>query len=136
MFHRRWGRGYEYENTRQHVRLRAPWPVKCEPRSPGAGSYVTTAQDVGAGGIGVILPVALPLGSRLNVELHVTPLDRTIRVEAEVASARPQRGGFYLGIRFIQPDPPLQQVLRETIDQFFPPRKQRRHQGSWWRKIG
>ena len=102
MMFRRWFERYKCENTRQHLRLPAAWPIKCRPMEPRAGvEGLFSTEDVSAGGAGLMVQDPLLKGSRLAVDLHVPPLDRTISAEAEVVRCLPRpREGFEVGLRF------------------------------------
>ena len=140
MFLRR-SKGYSYDNTRRYVRLPAAWPIRYEVQVEGEKSdgerKVTHTADVSAGGVALSLREMLPVGSRIRVEVHISPLDRSIRAAGVVVRCAPARQfGYNIGIRFEQIDPQDQAVLNEAIERFYSPRQRNRHSGgSWWRKL-
>jgi hypothetical protein len=79
----------------------------------------------------------IPVGGRLQVEIHIPPLERSVRAEGQVVRCRPNRsGGFDLGIRFDRIDASDQALLNEAIEKFYSPRQRsRQHSGSWWRRL-
>ena len=126
-----WGRkGYQYDNTRQWIRLPAAWPVK-------AGFQIAESIDVGAGGISMILPQNVPVGSRLPLEIYTPPLERSVRAEGQVIRSIPsEKTGCTVGVLFVRIDPQDQQALNETVERFYRPRERTRQQkGIWWRAL-
>lgn len=135
MFHRKLFMKYKYQNTRRYLRLPAPWPIKCEPKTEANGKHVMRAEDVGAGGVRIVLGQELPAGSRLHLEIHVPPLNRSIRAEGKVVRCLPKERGFELGIRFERIDPRDQAALNEAVERFFSPRQRIRQHRAWRREI-
>ncbi len=136
MFGRR-SKGYKYDNTRRFVRLPAAWPIRYEPEIEGAGHQVTHATDVSAGGVALSIREMLPVGSRIKLEVHVPPLDRSIQAVGEVIRCLPGRkGGYEIGIRFERIDEEDQALLDQAIERFYSPRQRNRHRsGAWWRTL-
>ena len=136
MFHRR-SKGYKYSNTRRYIRLPAAWPIKCEPQTEGHGRHVTHTADVSAGGVAVTVQEMIPVGSQIQLEVHVPPLHRSIQAQGKVVRCLPARGGgFDLGIQFEQIASEDQQALNEAIESFYSPHQRARQQGAaWWRKL-
>ena len=137
MFLRR-SKGYKYDNTRRYMRLPAAWPIKYELlQVEGGGLKVTHTADVGAGGVALSVGEMFQVGSRIQIEVHVPPLDRSIHAVGEVMRCAPvRRGGYTLGIRFEQIDSQDQAALDEAIGRFYSPRqKNRQHDGAWWRNL-
>jgi len=133
-----WGRkGYKYSNTRRWLRLPAAWPVKCAFDAPGQESRVVESVDVGAGGISVTVQQNIPVGNRIQLEVYAPPLERFFRVEGQVVrSIALSKGGYELGIRFIQMDSKDQQALNEAVERFYKPRERaRQKEGEWWRNL-
>ncbi|MBI3615731.1 MAG: PilZ domain-containing protein [Candidatus Omnitrophica bacterium] len=130
-------KGFKCENTRQYPRLPAAWPMKCrvvEPR-PGAEVLLST-EDVSAGGTAVLVRDPIPAGSRLAVEIHVPPLNRTISTGAEVVRCLPKpREGFEVGLRFREISAQDREDLEGVIEQFFSPSERTRQRGIYWRQI-
>ncbi len=136
MFERWFGRGYKYENTRQYLRLPAAWPIKCEPQTAADSTHVVSTKDVGAGGIAVEMQQMVPVGSRIRIEIHVPPLNRSIQAMGQVVRCLPKPDGrFELGIRFQQIEPQEQTALNEAIQKFLPRRHASRKRSHWWRKV-
>lgn len=137
MFSRR-GKGYRYDNTRRFVRLPASWPIKYQPETetPPA-QQVTHTADVSAGGVALSVREMMPVGSRIQLEVHVPPLDRSIRASGQVVRCVPsRRGGFEIGIQFDQIDKTDQVILDEAISRFYSPRQRDQHRGgAWWRNL-
>ena len=79
----------------------------------------------------------LPVGSRIQVEIHVPPLGRSILAEgAVVRCVAAPGGGFDLGIRFDRIDPKDQNDFNEAIERFYSPRQRDRQRGgTWWRRL-
>ena len=132
----RWFKRYKYQNTRQYMRLPAAWPIKCEPKTPADASHVTATRDVSAGGFCVVTREMIPVGSRIRVEIHVPPLDRSIQAEGQVVRCLPaHRGSFQLGIRFLEIDPKERVALNEAIEKSAGSRVRAHQERSWWRKL-
>ena len=130
-------KGYKYSNTRRYIRLPAAWPIKCEFQAEGAGRQVTHTADVSAGGVAISVREMWPVGSRVRMEVHVPPLDRSIQAAGKVVRCSPERSGSYnLGVQFDQIAPEDQKILNEAIEGFYSPRQRsRQQQSSWWRKL-
>lgn len=128
---------YKYDNTRRFVRLPAAWPIRYEPEIEGARHQVTHTADVSAGGVAFSIREMLPVGSRIKLEVHVPPLDRSVQAVGEVIRCLPGRkGGYEIGIRFDRIDAADQALLNEAIERFYGPRQRsRQHGGSWWRRF-
>ena len=132
---------YSYDNTRRFVRLPAAWPVRYEAQTgsenPGGERKVTHTADVSAGGIALSIREMLPVGSRVQVEVHIPPLDRSVHAMGIVMRCMPDRQrGYNVGIRFEQIDAQDQALLNDAIEQFYSPRQRNRHQGgAWWRRL-
>ena len=133
----RGSKGYRYDNTRKYVRLPAAWPIKYETQAEGAPRQVTHTSDVSAGGVALSVREMLPIGSRIKLEVHVPPLNRSIHAGGEVLRCIPaRRGGYEIGIRFDQINPTDQVILNEAIERFYSPRQRSRHRGgAWWRSL-
>ncbi len=138
-----WLNRYRYPNTRQYLRLSAPWPIRIERRSgpserrdqPSEDRRISITKDVSAGGIGLAVKEIVPVGSPIYVEIFIPPLNRTICAKGQVVRVNAQRNNFDLGIRFVQIDPEERTALNEAILQFYTPEQQARHQGTWRRKV-
>ena len=132
-----WGRKrYRYENTRQYLRLKASWPIRYRLVSDPGGERLTTTQDVGAGGVSLVVEEEISKGSRLQLELSVTPLDRRVDAEGEVVRQLPiKRSGFEIGVQFVKMDPQDRSALNEMVQQFIPAHRQARELSPWWRTI-
>ncbi len=127
---------YKYENTRRYPRLPASWPIKCEPATPSDGKMVTQTNDISAGGVAITVRKMLPVGTRLQLEIHIPPLDRSLRATGRVVRCSEGRGGgFELGVRFDQIDLKDQGALREAIESFYGPEGLSHQRKSWWRKF-
>ena len=130
------GNSYKYQNTREYLRLPAAWPIKCEPKTKTNGRHVTATKDVSAGGLSVVMQEMIPVGSRIHVEIHVPPLNRSIQAEAQVVRCLPSRtAGFELGIQFLEINPEEREALKKAIDKFAGPHLRARQHRSWWRTI-
>ena len=136
MFLRR-SKGYKYDNTRRFVRLPAAWPIRYEPEVEGSSHQVTHTSDVSAGGVALSIREMLPVGSRIKLEVHVPPLDRSVQAVGEVIRCLPgRRGGYEIGIRFERIDAADQALLDQAIERFYSPRQRSRHRsGAWWRTL-
>ena len=130
-----WFKRYKYGNTRQYVRIPAAWPIKCQPQTVEDKTQVSSTRDVSAGGFRVIMREMLPVGSRLRVEIHVPPLNRSIQIEGRVVRCLPTQGGFDLGIQFLKIDPPDRTQLNEAIERLLPRHLRETHKKAWWRKL-
>ena len=138
-----WPNQYRYPNTRQYLRLAAPWPIRIERRAdhsdrriePSDDRRVSITKDISAGGLGCAVRELIPVGSPIYVEIYVPPLNRTVCAKGQVVRVAAQRNQFDLGIRFLQIDPKDKQELNEAILQFYSPKEQARHQGTWRRKV-
>lgn len=131
------GKRYKYENTRQYLRIPASWPIKWEEeRTQAEMPRLTSTKDVSAGGVRVEVREMIPVGSRIRVEVHVPPLQRSIGAQAQVVRCLLVKGGsFELGIRFVQIDPQDQAALNEAIRRFTNPQEiAKQEKRSWWRK--
>ncbi len=140
MFHHLFRR-YKYVNTRQHLRIPVTWPVKVKVLSRASDQeyqLLSAARDVSAGGIALAVNQKFQLGSRLGLEIHVPPLNRSIPTEAEVVRCLPLKGrGFDLGLRFLKIAPQDREELDAAIKKFYGQKEQARQQkGWWWRKLG
>lgn len=128
------GKGYQYQNTRQYLRLPASWPVKFE-QEAGIHQPLSSTKDVSAGGISLVLPQPVPVGSRLRLEINVPPLNRSIAVEGRVVRClQAEKSGFDVGIRFDQITPKDHEDLKQTVERFIPSRHKKRQEKTWWRK--
>lgn len=136
MFHHR-GKEYKYANTRRFIRLPAAWPIKCEPQTKEDGRHVTHTANVSAGGVALLSREMIPVGSRIRLEIHILPADRSILAEGKVVRCLPVRGGgFDLGIQFDQISPEDQKALNDAVEGSMPPRQRaRQKEAAWWRKI-
>ncbi len=130
-------KGYKYGNTRQFVRLPAAWPVKCALDKTSSDLRITETTDVSAGGIALLVPQPVPIGSSIRLEVHTPPLGRAITAEGTVLRCEPTgREGYELGIRFTRIDPKDQADLNEAIQKFYSPGQRERQQGgTWWRRL-
>lgn len=138
MFGFPWGKkGYEYDNTRRYLRFPANWPVKCEVRPEQTAHRVTETVDVSAGGLALLVPDSIAVGSRIRVEVYVPPLERSLTAEAQVVRCTPlDQNGFEIGVRFVQIEPKDQQALNDAVGQFYNARQKNRQQtGRWWRRL-
>lgn len=127
---------YQYENTRQYLRLPAAWPIKCEPKEGASGRHVTRTKDVSAGGVAIYLPEMIPVGNHLNLEIHVPSLNRVIAVQGQVVRCVPERhGGFALGIKFKEISERDRKDLHEAVQRFSSAADRARQQKFWWRTI-
>ena len=124
-------KGSRYGNTRSYQRLPAAWPIKCAPQAEGKTEEVTSTSDVSAGGVAILSHQEIPVGSRIRLEIHVPPLNRSIPAEGVVVRCRPARVGksFELGIRFSQIDPADRIALNEAVEGSYGPRQTG---SSWW----
>lgn len=131
-------KGYKYSNTRQYVRLPAAWPVKCSLGRPSEELRITETTDVSAGGVAILVPEPVPVGSSIHLEVHVPPLGRALQVDGKVLRCQSTgREGYELGIHFTQINPQDQADLNEAIQKFYSPGQRERQQGgNWWRKFG
>ena len=133
----RWLKGYKYSNTRNYLRLPAPWPIRCRPLSGGSEkTQVTSVSDVSAGGVSLTVNEPLPVGSRLHVEIHVPPLNRSLHAEGSVVRCASTRTGnrFELGIRFDRIDPLERIALNDAVERFYSPRDLAHQHGRIWRR--
>jgi len=149
MFFHHW-KQYQYANTRQYLRLPVFWPVKCKPKVEGSNSLIAQTKDVSAGGIrmtslrdlsrsggvSLVLPQNFPIGTSVDLEIFVPPLNRTIFALGQVVRSIPSKEGNYdLGIRFLKIDPKDQADLNEMVEKLSPPSQRKRFRLNWWRKI-
>lgn len=121
-------------NLRAYQRLPAAWPIKCEPLTSGDGRHLTSTGNVSAGGVAVTVPQSVAVGSKIRVEIHVTPLRRSIQALGQVTRCTPSATGnrFELGIRFVEIAPSDRIALDAAIEEAYgPPRRHR----PWWRRI-
>ena len=131
-----WFKKYKYENTRRYVRLPASWPIKCVPKALSETREVTRTRDISAGGVAISVKQMVPVGSPIQMEIHIPPLDRSIVAEGQVIRcSAAQGGGFELGIRFINIDPKDRLLLNETIEEIHGPAGRARQNATWWRKF-
>ena len=130
-------KGYKYSNTRQYVRLPAAWPVKCQWGQPSGNLKITETTDVSAGGVALLVPEPVPVGSSIRLQVHVPPLNRTVEAEGRVLRCQSTgRGNYELGIRFLRIDPKDQADLNEAVRKFYSPgQRQRQQGGNWWRNL-
>ncbi len=126
---------YKYANTRQFLRIQAPWPLKYQLSTEADNPRVTLAKDVSAGGLGVVVQERIPVGSQIQVEIHVPPLSRTLSAEGQVVRTGAQGDSFELGVRFVQMNPEDRQALDEAIEKFYSPKERARQQGTRWRRL-
>ena len=103
----------------------------------GASHQVTHTADVSAGGVALSIREMLPVGSRIKLEVHVPPLDRSVQAVGEVIRCLPGRkGGYEIGIRFERIAEADQALLDQAIERFYNPRQRDRHRsGAWWRTL-
>ena len=135
MFHNLFKR-YKYDNTREYVRLPAYWRIKCELMTPTENHKILSTKDVSAGGISAMVPEMIPADTRIQVEIHVPPIDRVIIATAQVVRCQPAQKGFELGIRFLEINAQDQAALKQAIEKHYgPAKKARQERGAWWRNI-
>jgi hypothetical protein len=77
----------------------------------------TTDADLSAGGLGFPLSPAPPQGARLDLEFQLPPEVSAIpfRVTAEVVHTGVQRGGGWVGVRFVDVPTPVQARLARAV---------------------
>lgn len=131
-----WFNRYRYANTRQFPRLPASWPIRYEVRAAAKNRQVAATKDVSAGGVGMWVQEMIPVGSIVQMEIHILPLKRSIEAQAQVVRCRPlKEGHFDLGIKFLVINPQDQADLADAVHRSLSPRRRARHQGNWWRKV-
>ena len=137
MFERWLKKSYRYENTRRYPRLPAAWPIRCTPEAaPPGNPHVTATRDVSAGGVAMVAREMVPVGSRIRIEIHALPLNRTLAAHGQVVRCLPmRRGGFDLGIRFLEIDPRDRADLNGAIETLLGPRSRAKQGKSWWRRL-
>ena len=129
------GTKYEYENTRQYLRLPASWPIKCTTEAPSHTEQVSQTKDIGAGGVSLIVKEAVALGALIHLDILAPVLHRAIAVQGKVVRCTAIKQGFELGVRFVKIDPTDQEELNKAVEKALPPRQRNRQKQSWWRKI-
>lgn len=118
-------------NMRTYQRLPATWPIKCEPQTKEDGRHLTSIGDVSAGGVSVTVPEIIPAGTKIHLEICVTPIGKSIHAVGQVVRCSPTPGNrFALGIRYIAIDPQDRITLNEAIEAHYRPH---RHRKPWWR---
>lgn len=130
-------KGFQAENSREYARLPASWPIKCEPLTGADDRQVSATRDVSAGGCSVVLPEKIPVGSRIGLQIHIPPIDRTLQAEGLIVRCQPLPRGtsFDVGVRFTRIDPADRAQLSDVIEQISRPERRARQQRNWWRSI-
>ena len=132
----RWFKRYSYENTRRYKRLPTAWPVKYAPMPLSKNLIRMTMKDISAGGVAFLSDREAPIGSTVNMEILVPPIQKTICAVGEVLRCTAlKNAGFELGVRFDQIDPGEQKLLEKAIDAFYSGKDPNLRQKSWRRKI-
>jgi c-di-GMP-binding flagellar brake protein YcgR len=137
IFDRFFKKGYQYSNTRRHLRLTAAWPVKIESGLSGR-SLIRSTADVSGGGIRLLVSERVNPGAQIGLTLNIPRLGKSIPVQAQVVRCIevPKANGFELGLHFSTIDPANQKILTEAIENQLPPRERSRQQeGEWWRNF-
>ena len=127
---------YKYGNTRSYLRLPADWPIKYKTqRAPGSDS-LAAMRNVSAAGVAVTVREPVAAGSRIRLEIHVTPLGRSIAANGQVVrcTAAPG-GGFQMGVRFLEIDPKDRADLNSAVEKFYGAGGRTDTRKTWWRKI-
>ena len=137
LFDRFFKKGYQYSNTRLHLRLTAAWPVKIE-SGLSVKSLIRSTADVSGGGLCLVVSEPVKTGSRIGLTLNIPLLGKSVPVQADVVRCVPlgKTDGFELGLRFSIIDAADQKLLNEAIENQLPPRERSRQQeGEWWRNF-
>lgn len=122
---------------RQHLRLPRPYRVEARElvfpiaRDP---IFSTECCDISKGGLCVESPKMLPVGTRLQVSVHIPLLNKFspsfykvyendaeqyFNAIADVAWAKPSGGVYLLGLAFINTDPDMCKALGSLVDKAF-----------------
>ena len=126
---------YSYENTRQYKRLPVSWPVKYDPSAPKTSVLLLLTKNISAGGLALFSKEMFPVGSLLQLEILVPPLQKTIRATGRVLRCVRVKGGeFELGVQFEEIDPNEQVLLNQEIETFYSDKTTALH-SKWWRKL-
>ncbi len=137
IFDRFFKKGYQYSNTRRHLRLTASWPVKIE-SGLSVKSLIRSTADVSGGGLRLMVSEQVNLGAQIGLTLNIPLLGKSLPVQAQVVRCIPipKMNGFELGLRFSVIDAADQKLLNEAIENQLPPRERSRQQeGEWWRNF-
>ncbi len=137
LFGRFFKKGYQYSNTRRHLRLTVSWPVKIE-SGLAVKSVIRSTADVSGGGLRMVVSEPVKLGTRVGLTLNIPLLGKSMPVQADVVRCIPvpKINGFDLGLRFFMIDAADQKLLNEAIENQLPPRERSRQQeGEWWRNF-
>lgn len=128
------GSRYQYQNTRQWVRVPCEWYVKYA-AAPEAPEALVTARDASAGGLRLVARDSVEVGTRLHLKINVVPLQRTLSVVGRVAWVRAGADGQYeWGVAFEQIDEADRAALRQYTEEAESQATQRPRR-RWWRAV-
>lgn len=90
---------------RLHRRARAAWPARL--LNKGGGIQCVTVCDVSEGGVGILVPTNLPLGTNLDLALSVPDPKQVGRTHAVRAGVRVMFSSFTgsqcrIGVQFVE----------------------------------
>lgn len=129
--------GHEDSNKRQYLRLPRPYRVQArELVFPIAKDPLldVACTDISKGGLCVEAQTALPVGTRLHINVHIPLLNKFsssffkvyendaeqyFQAIADVAWVKPSGGAFLMGLRFINADEDLCHALGKLVDDAF-----------------
>ncbi len=122
------------DNKRQYVRLSSPYRVQAKELSfPPSKDYLidSTCYDISKGGVCVFARTSLPIGTRLQVAVHIPLLnkysssffkvyendaDQYFQAIGDIAWVRAKGGQFLMGINFVNTDQTLSSALGRLVD--------------------
>lgn len=124
-------------NQRRYLRLPRPYKVQArELVFPIAKDPLldVTCTDISKGGLCVESRAALPVGTRLHINVHIPLLnkfsssffkvyendaDQYFQTIADVAWVKPSGGAYLMGLRFVNADEDMCRALGKLVDDAF-----------------
>ncbi len=99
-------RGPEGDPKQRRTTERMPFTE--EVRFVARTEVVAKGVDIGAGGLGVVSPVDMPIGQSVEIEIF----DGAAKAFGRVRWSKPDGGGFRLGIQFREEDWAIMELIQ------------------------
>lgn len=127
---------YQYQNTRQWVRLPADWYVKYVLADGQGPEALARIRDISAGGLRLLTRERIPAGTALRLKINVPPILRTVPAVGRVVRVQTVDAGvFEWGVVLEQMAEMDRAELSQQIGALAGRGWVTRHRGAWWRAI-
>lgn len=126
---------YQYQDTRQWVRLPVDWYIKYTVAGQGGPETLAVARDASAGGLRVATKERIAVGTSLSLKINAPVLGRTLTAIGRVIRVRetaPQL--FEWGIEFEQINDQDRAEFNDRIEALSHQWRARQRR-AWWRRI-